>query len=285
MNNGQTKPGYNIQISTENQFITHYSTSRRPSDWGTFIGHLDGFKERYGRHSKEVVADSGYGNEENYEYLDIKGIEGYVKYNMFHTELKRKTIKNPFLPEHLYYNEKEDYFVCPMGQHMTYIGSRQRVSELGYVSHTKLYQAQNCEGCPLRGLCFKGKGNRVIDVNVRSRLYRDKAKEMLTSERGLYHRSMRPIEPEAVFGQIKYDSCFKRFHYRGNKLVRAEFATVAIAHNIKKMAALLCRPEGGWQYPSGGLSTPGQGQGDGARRRQVVADHAGNGGRGRSIAS
>ena len=285
MNNGQTKPGYNIQISTENQFITHYSTSWRAADWGTFIDHMESFVERYGRHSREVVADSGYGNEENYEYLDIKGIDGYVKYNMFHTELKRKTTKNPFLPEHLHYNEKEDYFVCPMGQHMTHIGDKRRVSELGYVSHTKLYQAQNCEGCPLRGLCFKGKGNRSIEVNVKSRMYRDKAKEMLTSERGLYHRSMRPIEPEAVFGQLKYDGGFKRFHYRGNKLVMAEFATLAIAHNIKKMATLLRSPEGGWQYPSGGLSTPGQGQGDGARRRQVVAEHAGNGGRGRSVAS
>ena len=240
MNNGQTKPGYNIQISTENQFITHYSTSWRPTDWGTFINHMDTFNERYGRQSKEVVADSGYGSEENYEYLDINEIDGYVKYNMFHTELKRKTIKNPFLPEHLYYNAQDDYFVCPMGQHMTYVGDKQRVSDLGYVSHTKLYKAQNCEGCPLRGLCFKGKGNRVIDVNVKSRLYRDKAKEMLTSERGLYHRSMRPIEPEAVFGQIKYDGGFKRFHYRGNRLVRAEFATLAIAHNIKKMAARMC---------------------------------------------
>ena len=285
MNNGQTKPGYNIQISTENQFITHYSTSWRPTDWGTFINHMDTFKERYGRQSKEVVADSGYGSEENYEYLDINEIDGYVKYNMFHTELKRKTIKNPFLPEQLYYNEQDDYFVCPMGQHMTYVGDKQRISDLGYVSHSKLYQAQNCEGCPLRGLCFKGKGNRSIEVNVKSRMYRDKAKEMLTSERGLYHRSMRPIEPEAVFGQIKYDGGFKRFHYRGNRLVRAEFATLAIAHNIKKMATLLRSPEGGWQYPSGGLSTPGQGQGDGARRRQVVADHAGNGGRGRSVAS
>ena len=285
MNNGQTKPGYNIQISTENQFITHYSTSWRAADWGTFIDHIESFVERYGRHSREVVADSGYGNEENYEYLDIKGIDGYVKYNMFHTELKRKTINNPFLPEHLHYNEKEDYFVCPMGQHMTHIGDKRRVSELGYVSHTKLYQAQNCEGCPLRGLCFKGKGNRSIEVNVKSRMYRDKAKKMLTSERGLYHRSMRPIEPEAVFGQLKYDGGFKRFHYRGNKPVRAEFATLAIAHNIKKMVTLLRSPEGGWQYPSGGLSTPGQGQGDGARRRQVVAEHAGNGGRGRSVAS
>jgi len=33
--------------------------------------------------------------------------------------------------------------------------------------------------------------------------YRAKAKERLTSEEGLYHRSMRPIEPEAVFGDIK----------------------------------------------------------------------------------
>ena len=241
MNNGQTKPGYNIQISTENQFITHYSTSWRPTDWGTFIKHMDTFNERYGKHSKEVVADSGYGSEENYEYMEINEIEGYVKYSMFHTELKKKTIQNPFLAEHLYYNERDDYFVCPMGQHMTYVGDKQRVSDLGYISHTRLYQARNCEGCPLRGLCFKGKENRIIDVNVKGRLYRDRAKELLTSERGLYHRSMRTIEPEAVFGQIKYDGGFKRFHYRGNRLVRAEFATVAIAHNIKKMIAAIAR--------------------------------------------
>ena len=209
MNNGQTKPGYNVQISTENQFITHYTMSWRPTDWGTFINHMDTFEQRYGRHSTEVVADSGYGSEENYEYLEQNGIEGYVKYPLFHTELKRKTLKNPFLPEHLYHNAEEDYFVCPMGQHMTYVGDRVRTSDLGYRSYSKLYRAQNCEGCPLRGLCFKGKGNRVIDVNVRSRQYRDHAKELLTSERGLYHRSMRPIEPEAVFGQIKHDGRFR----------------------------------------------------------------------------
>ena len=108
MNNGQTKPGYNVQISTENQFITHYTMSWRPTDWGTFINHMDTFEQRYGRHSTEVVADSGYGSEENYEYLEQNGIEGYVKYPLFHTELKRKTLKNPFLPEHLYHNAEEE---------------------------------------------------------------------------------------------------------------------------------------------------------------------------------
>ena len=239
MNNGQTKPGYNVQISTERQFITHYTMSWRPTDWGTFINHMDTFERRYGRHSAEVVADSGYGSEENYEYLEMNGIDGYVKYPLFHTELKRKTLKNPFLPEHLHYNAEEDYFVCPMGQHMTYVGDKVRTSDLGYKSFSKLYRARNCEGCPLRGMCFKGKGNRTIDVNVRSRQYRDHAKELLTSERGLYHRSMRPVEPEAVFGQIKYDGGFKRFRYRGCKMVGAEFATIAIAHNIKKLVSVM----------------------------------------------
>ena len=239
MNNGQTKPGYNVQISTENQFITHYTMSWRPTDWGTFIDHMDTFERRYGKHSAEVVADSGYGSEENYEYLEMNGIDGYVKYPLFHTELKRKTLKNPFLPEHLHYNAEDDYFVCPMGQHMDYIGDKVRTSELGYRRSSKLYRAQNCVGCPLRGLCFKGKGNRTIDVNVRSRQYRDHAKELLTSERGLYHRSMRPVEPEAVFGQIKYDGGFKRFRYRGGALTSAEFATVSIAHNIKKMISVM----------------------------------------------
>ena len=238
MNNGQTKPGYNVQISTENQFITHYSTSWRPGDWGTFIPHLDTFRARFGRQSREVVADSGYGNEENYEYMDGNGIEGYVKYPMFHAELKRGYAGDPFVPEHLHYNEEDDYFVCPMGQHMTFVGEQKSVSELGYESSIRLYRARRCAGCPLRGLCFKGKENRTIKVNVKSRLYRDQARARLTSERGRHHRSMRPIEPEAVFGQIKYDCGFKRFRYRGNRLVGAEFATLAIAHNIRKMAAM-----------------------------------------------
>ena len=91
MNNGQTKPGYNIQIATENQFITNYGIYWRPTDWGTMIPFLDSFKERYGRQSDEVVADSGYGNEANYAYMESNGIDAYVKYNMFHAETKRKS--------------------------------------------------------------------------------------------------------------------------------------------------------------------------------------------------
>ena len=67
--------------------------------------------------------------------------------------------------------------------------------------------------------------------------YKRKARERLTSEKGLEHRSKRPIEPEAVFGQMKYDMSYKRFRHFGKDKVTMDFAFFAIAFNLKKMAA------------------------------------------------
>ena len=236
MNNGQTKPGYNVQIATENQFITNYDLYWRPTDQGTLIPFLNSFKDRYGRQSSTVCADSGYGSEMNYEYMLSNQIDPYVKYNMFHAEDKRKRKNDPFLVENMFYNKELDFYVCPRGQHLDFVKTIKEKSDLGYESTKSVYRAKDCSHCPLRGMCYKGKADRrIIEVNHRNNELRAMAKELLTSEEGLKHRSKRPIEPEAVFGQIKYDNSFKRFHYRGRRLVKAEFATIAVAHNIRKM--------------------------------------------------
>lgn len=239
MNNGQTKPGYNVQISTENQFITNYGIFWRPTDQGTLIPYVTSFSDRYGFQSDEICADSGYGSEQNYAHLFGIGVTPYVKYNMFHAEDKRKRRENPFLVQNLYYNADEDYFVCPMGQHMEHVRDGIAKSDLGYVSTVGRYVARNCAGCPLRCLCYKGLvDRRTIEVNHRNNAYRAEAKRLLTSERGLYHRSMRPIEPEAVFGDIKFNHGFKRFRLRSNEKVKVEFGLVAVAHNLRKYIAL-----------------------------------------------
>ena len=239
MNNGQTKPGYNVQISTENQFITNYGIFWRPSDQGTLIPYVTSFSDRYGFQSDEICADSGYGSEQNYAHLFGIGVTPYVKYNMFHAEDKRSRRENPFLVQNLYYNAEGDYFVCPMGQHMEHLRDERSRSDLGYVSTVGRYAARNCAGCPLRCLCYKGTADRrVIEVNHRNNAYRAEAKRLLTSERGLHHRSMRPIEPEAVFGDIKFNHGFKRFRLRSNDKVNVEFGLVAVAHNLRKYIAL-----------------------------------------------
>jgi len=235
MKNGQLKPAYNLQIGTENQFFTHFDFFPNPTDFLTFIPFNKGFKKRYKRMPQKEVADSGYGSEENYEFMQNNEIEGFVKYPLFHAEQKKKYKDNAFLAQNLYYNAEKDYFVCPMGQHMENVGNSTRKSESGYVSNTTIYQAKNCHGCPLKCLCHKAKGNRRIEINHKLNEYRQKAREWLTSEEGLLHRSRRPIEPEAVFGQTKANKQYYRFRHFGLDKVKMDFAIFAIAFNIGKL--------------------------------------------------
>lgn len=236
MMNGQLKPGYNVQISTENQFITHYGIYQRPTDTLTYITYQKAFRDRYGRFSDSNVADSGYGSEENYKFMTDNGIAPYVKFNMFHTEQKRKYKDNPFLPQNLYYNREENYYVCPMGQHMDFVRKEKRYTDSGFEQTVSIYRARRCHGCPLRAKCHKAKGNRTIEVNHRLNAYKDMVRELLTSEEGLEHRSRRPIEPEAVFGQLKANGMFKRFRLKGLSGTNVEFGLKAIAHNLMKLS-------------------------------------------------
>ena len=235
MQNGQTKPGYNLQIATENQFITDFALYANRTDTLTLPSFLESFKSRYHRYAKTVVADSGYGSEENYLFMDVHNMEAYVKYNYFHKEQRPRYTPNPFSPASLYYNKEQDLYVCPMGQHMKRIGMKRFLTSNGFVTYSVRYQAERCDGCPLRGSCFKARGNRIIEVNHQLQHYKQKAWELLTSEEGIKHRGRRCIEPEAVFGQTKYNKAYKRFRHFGKDKVNMDFAFFAIAFNIGKM--------------------------------------------------
>jgi len=45
MKNGQLKPGYNVQIGTENQFIVGYSVHQKPGDTSCMKEHLETVKD------------------------------------------------------------------------------------------------------------------------------------------------------------------------------------------------------------------------------------------------
>ncbi len=86
MRNGQTKTGYNLQIGTENQFLIDFRLFPNPTDTLTLIPFFHSFEQRYNRLPTVGVADSGYGSEENYRFMQDNGIEAFVKYNYFHKE-------------------------------------------------------------------------------------------------------------------------------------------------------------------------------------------------------
>jgi transposase len=243
MKNGQLKPGYNQQISTENQIIVHYTTHQNPTDTRTLKPHLEDFEKTYGEEIfqklEDITADAGYGSQENYDYLEQKHVTAYVKYNSFekeqdqHYQQKHKT----YSKENLYYNPKGDFYVCPMGQTMEKTHESDKITEAGYVQRLSHYRAKNCQGCPIRGMCHKARGNRSIERNHDLERQKEKARKLLLSDQGILKRKKRSADVEPVFAQLKHNHGFRRFTLRGIKKVDLEFGLHALAHNLRKKIA------------------------------------------------
>ena len=145
-----------------------------------------------------------------------------------------------------------------MGQRMTRAGTSHSKTASGYRSENARYRAQNCKGCPLRCQCYKAKGDqRTIEVNHRLNQYKREARELLTSEEGLRLRGRRCAEPEAVFGQMKFNMAYRRFRHSGKDKVTMDFAVFAIAFNIKKMCSKIAKQtKNGGNTPHFGLFIP-----------------------------
>jgi transposase len=242
MKNGQLKPAYNLQVSSNNQYVTNYSIHHNATDTTTLKEHLEQYKQSYDTTPEIVTADAGYGSEENYAYLESNNIEAYVKYNQFDRE-QNETIqsKRPFAADKLHYNKDEDYYVCPMGQHMQNTGSYIKKTSTGFKQKITQYKATKCEGCPLNGVCHKSNGNRMIEINHNLNEHKIKANQNLLSEEGIKHRKKRCHDVEPVFANIKNNHNFKRFMLRGKEKVSIETGLLALAHNLRKKCSQMIK--------------------------------------------
>jgi transposase len=236
MLNGQLKPGYNVQIGTENQFVVGFSIHQKTNDLNCLIPNLNQLQERLGRLPRTVIADAGYGSEENYAYLEKMGLEGIVKYPLFSKQQKRSWCKQRFRFENWGYDPARDEYLCPNNQRLTFRGKRIRVTDNGYRTTFRSYECSLCVECPLKPQCTRSAWNRRIEVNPTLIQYQQQARERLVSERGRSLRARRGVEVETVFGRIKQDWGFRRFTLRGLEKVKTEWGLLCIAHNLAKLA-------------------------------------------------
>jgi hypothetical protein len=205
--------------------------------------HIEKIKQQMdGKIPKNVITDAGYGSEENYEFLESENITGYVKYNTFHKEASKKWKEDPTKVQNFAYDEQADNYCCPMNRPFVFMYERKVKSDNGYVSTVRVYESLNCSGCVHRDNCVKSAetfANRRIYVNVRLNELKAQTRELLTSDTGLEMRSKRPIEVESVFGNIKGNFGVRRFLLRGLEKVNIEWGLYSIAHNMRKITAVM----------------------------------------------
>jgi transposase len=235
MLNGQLKPGYNVQIGTENQFILGYSIHQRPTDTLTMIPHLEELKKERGKLPARIVADAGYGSEENLAWLEREETEAYVKYNTFDKERRRKFRKNKFQVKNLPYDPERDVYTCPAGKDLVYSHDKERKTDNGYQIKTRVYECTDCTDCPMKEYCHRGNSNRRIEISPEGERLRGEAKARLMADKGIALRKRRCWEVESVFGHIKQCRGFRRFLMKGLEKVRVEWGLLAIAHNALKL--------------------------------------------------
>jgi len=236
MRNGQLKPAYNVQLAVEAEYVIGVGTFSNPGDTATLKPMLENmYRCNPAMHIKRLTGDSGFESEENYMYLEGRGIDYYIKPQSYEQQKKRSFKKNISKRENMIYNAETDEYTCHNGKQLKPIYTFNKKSSTGYVSEVTVYECESCEGCPHKDKCTKAKGNRQMQVSKTFIEKRQKSYENITSETGVLLRMNRSIQAEGAFGVLKQDRQFGRFLTRGSPNVKTELLLLCFGYNINKL--------------------------------------------------
>jgi len=234
MRNSQLKPGYNMQIGVEGEYIVGVDISSERSDQLTFIPFLKKLNENLSQRFQNITADAGYESEENYVYLETTKQNTFIKPQTYESMKKRSFKNNISKRENMIYDEIKDEYTCHNNKKLNVIGEYIRKSKSGYEADVTVYECEDCYGCQYKPRCTKAKGNKKLTVSKKFIQKRLKSLGNITSLQGIMLRTNRSIQVEGAFGVLKEDYGFRRFLCRGKKNVKTEFTLLCFGYDINK---------------------------------------------------
>src|SRR5699024_11177587 len=240
MRNGQLKAGYNVQLATEGQYALAYDVFPNPTDTRTPIPFLDMIEENFFELPEHIVADAGYGSEQNYEdVIESRDRTPLITYNQYRKEKTKKNNNIAFHVDNWEYNEDEDTFLCPNGRKVRFSHHSKRTDRYGFTREFKVYECEDCSDCPLRDLCTKAKegNNKRVYRNEKWESQKKYVRAKLSDEKTGKIYGKRKIDVEPAFGFLKANLAFTRFSVRGKQKVKNELGMALMAVNLKKYTA------------------------------------------------
>ncbi|MFV0561415.1 MAG: transposase [Enterococcus sp.] len=237
MMNGQLKAGYNLQIATNNQYILGYDIFSNPNDTRPLTPFLSTLEKKYFPLPEFIVADAGYGSEENYmTILEKFHATPLITYGMYEKEQKKKYKNNPFQVSNWNYDEISNQFTCPEGRKLSFRYNGIRNDKYGFKRQISYYECEDCSNCPVRSLCTKARdgANRRIQKNWTWESYKTVVKKLLQEKETKKIYSRRKIDVETAFGHLKAILRFTRLSVRGTEKVKNELGFALMATNLRK---------------------------------------------------
>ena len=142
--------------------------------------------------------------------------------------MEKKNTTGKYPKSKFQYDEDADKYVCPAGQELVY-SSKAKSRGQKYVR----YRCRNCNGCELQSDCTKDRRGRAIKRYAGEEL-KEAMSEVFKDRRArkAYRRRKGMVEP--VFAEMRERQGLKRFHRKGLKAVKVEFALHCMAYNFKR---------------------------------------------------
>ena len=237
MKNAQLKPGYNVQIGVDSEYIVAADVFQERNDVWTMVPFLKTMEANLGFRYPSVTADSGYESEECYVYLKENGQTPYIKPQTYEQWKKRSFKKQIGKRENMEYQKETDTYICHAGKKLNASYIKKQKSKSGYQSEVTVYECEDCTGCPYREACTKSRKNKKLYVSKNFIAKREESYENIVSEKGIQYRMNRSIQVEGAFGVLKNDYGFQRFLLRGKTNVKIEIFLLCIGYNLNKLHA------------------------------------------------
>lgn len=133
MGNGQLKAGYNLQHGVDSEYVVWMTVGPERTDTTTLIPFLENLNEQLGWlfTDKKVTADAGYESEENYSYLEGKGIESYSKPSNDEVSKSRKYPNDIGSMENMVYDSEREVYICHEDRELKVEGIKRQRTQMG----------------------------------------------------------------------------------------------------------------------------------------------------------
>lgn len=233
----RSTPNYNVQIATQNQYVTNYGAYDQPSDKSIAMDFVDTCIEENGVTPSTVVEDAGYGCEEVYVELRRREIEAVVKYPGYDAECRRHPVKTGRYDKSGFRLSPDgSTLICPAGHTMRVIRVEEEYTLSGFRSDGTVMTCDHCDGCPFKEKCALTKSKRKeLHRKLGNMREERKAKAILDLPANQEKLKRRSLEPEPVFGQLKHNHGYTRFRHFGLAKVTMDLGFVFMALNILKL--------------------------------------------------
>lgn len=218
---------YNLQIVTDDKynFIIYMDINSKPNDNQQLIPMIESSIMSLESKPKFFVADNGYYEDTAIHYCATHQITLIIPDQTEAQRTNNKISTKVFPKRDFIHDRLNDFFLCPLGNILTYQSKRKMNGKLWNV-----YSTDDCLYCELKDFCTPKKKREILEIADPAKQY---FKDIYYSDKGQKVYNRRGPITESQFALLKHGRNFTGLKRKGRKKSKIDVLLEGISNNIQ----------------------------------------------------